>query len=106
MAYYGRHVCSRVSASLLWSLGLKDELDAHTLAEYEETALALAQNPEKLVSIRKRLWSARTTSSLFDMSKMVRQMEGLYAGMVNRHNSGKEHNVPLAVDSSGVILSD
>ncbi len=106
VAYYGRHVCSRVSASLLWSLGLKDELVAHTLVEYEETALALAQNPEKLISIRKRLWSARTTSSLFDMSKMVRQMEGLYAGMVNRHNSGKEHNVPLAVDGSGVILSD
>ena len=105
VAYYGRHVCSRVSASLLWSLGLKEELVAHTLSEYEETALALAQNPEKLISIRKHLWSARTASSLFDMSKMVRQMEGLYAGMVNRHNSGKEHNVPLAVDGSGAILS-
>ena len=103
VAYYGRHVCSRVSASLLWALGLKEELVAHTLPEYEETALTLAENPEKLLSIRKRLWSARMTSSLFDMSKMVRQMEGLYTGMVNRHNTGKEHQTPLAVDDSGAI---
>tara|TARA_B100001123_G_scaffold439195_1_gene575587 strand:+ start:1465 stop:3507 length:2043 start_codon:yes stop_codon:yes gene_type:complete len=106
VAYYGRHVCSRVSASLLWALGLKEELVAHTLPEYEETALTLAENPEKLLSIRKRLWSARMTSSLFDMPIMVRQMEGLYTGMVERHNSGKEHQTPLAVDGSGVIISD
>ena len=106
VSYYGRHVCSRVSASLLWALGLKEELVAHTLPEYEETALTLAGNPEQLLGIRKRLWSARMTSSLFDMPIMVRQMEGLYSGMVNRHNTGKEHQTPLAVDDSGAILPD
>ena len=106
VAVYGRHVCSRVSASLLWALGLKEELVAYSLQEYEETAIALAKNPEKLSSIRKRLWDARMTSSLFDMPKMVQQMEGLYTEMVRRHNAGKEHQIPLAVDDSGAMLPD
>tara|TARA_B100001971_G_scaffold210722_1_gene236814 strand:- start:373 stop:1404 length:1032 start_codon:yes stop_codon:yes gene_type:complete len=104
VAFYGRHVCSRVSASLLWALGLKEELVTHSLREYEETALALAESPEKLSSIRNRLWDARMTSSLFDMPKMVQQMEGLYTEMVRRHNAGEEHLVPLAADDSGAIL--
>ncbi len=101
VAYYGRHFSSRVSASLLWALGMDDHLVARSLEDYEKIALNLARDSEKLASLRQYLDGARFSSSLFDMPKMVRQMEGLYSEMVRRYNAGEGVD-RLAVDEAGV----
>ncbi len=103
MAYYGRHFSSRVSASLLWSLGLEEQLVARSLEEYEKMALNFARDSEQRLAVRQDLWEARFSSSLFDMPRMVCQMEGLYSEMVRRHNAG-EGVGRLAVDESGAIV--
>ena len=101
VAYYGRHFSSRVSASLLWALGMDDHLVARSLEDYEKMALNLARDSEQLSSLRQYLDEARFSSSLFDMPKMVRQMEGLYSEMVRRYNTGEGVD-RLAVDEAGV----
>jgi predicted O-linked N-acetylglucosamine transferase (SPINDLY family) len=97
VAYYGRHFSSRVSASLLWALGMDDHLVARSLEDYEKMALNLARDSEKLASLRQYLDGARFSSSLFDMPKMVRQMEGLYSEMVRRDNAGEVANALFSV---------
>ena len=103
VAYYGSHFSSRVSASLLWALGLEEQLVARSLEDYEKMALNLARDSEQRLAVRQNLEQARFSSSLFDMSKMVRQMEGLYSEMVRRHNAGEEVS-RLAVDELGAIV--
>jgi len=103
VAYYGSHFSSRVSASLLWALGMNDHLVARSIEGYEKMALTLARDAEQLLAVREKLDGARFSSSLFDMPRMVRQMEGLYAEMVRRHNAD-EGVGRLAVDEAGVIV--
>ena len=55
-----------VAASILRATGLP-ELVTTSLPEYEKLALTLAQNPERLASIRARLICNRNTHPLFDL---------------------------------------
>ncbi len=66
-------------------------------------ALTLARDSEQRLAVRQNLGEARFSSSLFDMPKMVRQMEGLYSEMVRRYNAG-EGVGRLAVDELGATV--
>ncbi len=103
VAYYGSHFSSRVSVSLLWALGLEEQLVARSLEDYEKMALTLARDSEQRLAVRQNLGEARFSSSLFDMPKMVCQMEGLYSEMVRRYNAG-EGVGRLAVDELGATV--
>lgn len=73
----GATYVSRMSASLLNALGLKD-LTTISFKEYERLAILLAKNPKKLQAIRKSLILNLKPSSLFDTAKFVENLEKAY----------------------------
>ena len=77
VAMAGGHFASRVSASLLGAAGLGD-LVAPDVAGYRQRAMDLAQDPDSLTAVRRRLAEARETSRLFDTSRFVRDLEKIY----------------------------
>lgn len=71
----GEKMASRVGASLLRAVGLDKQLVVSTLSEYEELAVALAEDSERLYSMRQHLESTRTTNALFQTSRWIRNYE-------------------------------
>jgi protein O-GlcNAc transferase len=76
----GRSFASRVAGSLVNAVGLP-ELVTHSLADYEATALRLAQNPEELAALRERLVSNRNTAPLFDIASYTADLEAAFEHM-------------------------
>jgi predicted O-linked N-acetylglucosamine transferase (SPINDLY family) len=70
----------RVAASLLTTLGLPD-LICPDLPTYEQRALDLAQDSDRLEALRRRLCELRATSPLFDTDRFRRDLENAYRRM-------------------------
>jgi predicted O-linked N-acetylglucosamine transferase (SPINDLY family) len=79
----GQAFGARMAGSLLHAVGLP-ELVTHTLADYEETAVALATDRERMAGLRARLAANRDASPLFDTPRFVRDFEELLASVVKR----------------------
>ncbi len=73
----GTHFASRVSASILRSVGLPD-LITQTPDEYEDLGVWLAESAEELQGIRRRLAKNRLTQPLFDTPRFVKNLERAY----------------------------
>jgi predicted O-linked N-acetylglucosamine transferase (SPINDLY family) len=84
----GEVFASRVAASLLTAVGLP-ELIAADLGSYEETAVRLAQRPDQLAALRRRLWANRLRRPLFDTGRFVRHLERAYLEMWRIHCAGE-----------------
>ncbi len=78
---------SRVGASLLSAAGLP-QLICKDLAEYEELAVRLARSPDELRSLRAHLANGHDKLPLFDTARFVRNLEGAYEAMWQRHVDG------------------
>ncbi len=78
----GETFSGRVAASLLTAMGLP-ELIAGSLDEYERMALAMAQEPSRLESVRRKIAAGRETSPLFDTTRYTRNLERAYETMVD-----------------------
>jgi protein O-GlcNAc transferase len=76
----GDTFAGRVAGSLLMAMGMP-ELIMESLEEYEQTALALARDPQRLIALRQKLEEKRHTSSLFDLPKLTGNIEAAYARM-------------------------
>jgi predicted O-linked N-acetylglucosamine transferase (SPINDLY family) len=76
----GETFASRVAASLLHATGLP-ELVTTSLEDYASLALQLAQQPERLRSLKERLAACRATAPLFDTVQFTRDLEACYQGM-------------------------
>jgi protein O-GlcNAc transferase len=76
-----------VATSLLHAIGLP-ELVTASLAEYEQLALALARDPERLASIKGKLMRNRDTKPLFDTERLTRDLESAYTTMWERQQAG------------------
>ncbi len=70
----GQTFCSRMAGSLLHAVGLP-ELITHSLQDYEELAVQLASQPERLAAMKQHLRDHRDTCLLFDSPRLVRQIE-------------------------------
>lgn len=70
----GRSFAARYAGSLLTALGLP-ELIADNLREYEEKAVSLAQNPERIAFLKSRLDELRPASPVFDIPRFVHDLE-------------------------------
>lgn len=92
----GDAFASRVGASLLQAVGLP-ELVVDDLAAYEATALRLAERPEVLADLRKRLAANRRTTPLFDTARFARGLEEAYRRMWRRFAAGEN---PALIDLS------
>ncbi len=78
---------ARVAASLLTTLGLP-ELITTTAEEYESLAVALAEDPQRLVALKQKIALHRETSLLFDTAAFAGHLEQGYRRMMQRHNDG------------------
>lgn len=76
----GRSFASRVCGSLVGAAGTPDMVCADA-EEFVARAVNLGRDPGALADVRERLRVQRPTCSLFDMPRLVRELEGLYAGM-------------------------
>lgn len=83
----GESFCARVAASLLNAVGLP-ELITTSLAEYEEFAVGLARDRERLAGLTERLKASRMTTSLFDTDRFARHLEAAYVQMYQRYQDG------------------
>lgn len=84
----GNSFTSRMSASALNACGM-NELTAGSLAEYIDIAVRLAQNPEKLNTVKKRLSDWSSIGDLFDTGQFVRNLEKAYETMWSIYLNGE-----------------
>ena len=73
----GGNFASRASSSMLNAIGLP-ELITQSLEEYESLATDLANNPDKLQEIRRKLAGNLLTGPLFDTPRFVKNLESAY----------------------------
>jgi predicted O-linked N-acetylglucosamine transferase (SPINDLY family) len=85
----GKTFSARVAASLLHAVGLP-ELVTHSLEEYEQLALSLARDPQRLAALKAKLAKNRDTAPLFDTALFARHLEAAYTTMWERHEAGQE----------------
>jgi predicted O-linked N-acetylglucosamine transferase (SPINDLY family) len=83
----GEGFAGRVAASLLETIRLP-ELITTTVEQYEDLAVELATNPERLATIRRTLAENRITAPLFDIRKFTRHLEAAYVAVHERYHAG------------------
>jgi predicted O-linked N-acetylglucosamine transferase (SPINDLY family) len=83
----GESFASRVAASLLKAVDLPELITA-TEAEYEELAIGLARNRERLHALCRKLQENRLGAPLFDSGAYTRHLEAAYRAMVERYEAG------------------
>ncbi len=100
----GETFAGRVGASLLNAIGLP-ELITTTQVAYEDLAVELATQPDRLPALKARLNDNRLTTPLFDTARFTHHIEAAYAAMHARAQTGRDpadihigHNVadPIA----------
>ncbi|KAG1331547.1 putative UDP-N-acetylglucosamine--peptide N-acetylglucosaminyltransferase SEC [Cocos nucifera] len=89
-------MATRVAGSLCLATGAGEEMIVSSMKEYEDKAVALAQNSSKLEALTNKLKEARMTCPLFDTRRWVWNMERAYFKMWNLHCSG-QHPQPFKV---------
>jgi predicted O-linked N-acetylglucosamine transferase (SPINDLY family) len=82
----GTAFAGRVAASLLNAAGVP-ELVTTTRAEFEQRAIELATTPRMLSAINMKLAANRRNAPLFDIQRLTKDIEGLYAAMYDRYQA-------------------
>jgi protein O-GlcNAc transferase len=95
----GEPFVSRVAASIVTNIGLS-ELVARDDEDYLRLAKELAQKPEYLADVKRRIRESSKTSPLFDSTRYTRNLEALYRVMWKRHTAGLP---PAAIDVDGEV---
>jgi protein O-GlcNAc transferase len=85
----GQSFASRMAASLLNAVDLP-ELITRTQEQYENLAVELANDPQKLEGIKLRLAHNRLTTQLFDTPLFTKNLEAAYIQMYRRYKAGLE----------------
>jgi len=70
----------------LKAIGLP-ELVTTTQQEYEELAIQLASNPQKLLDIKNKLAEKRLSAPLFDTPLFAKNLEAAYFKMYERYQA-------------------
>jgi len=83
----GKSFPSRVAASLLNAINLP-ELIATSSKEYEDLAVELGNNPEKMALLKKKLYVNRLNTSLFDTPLFASNIEKAFEEIVDRYQMG------------------
>jgi predicted O-linked N-acetylglucosamine transferase (SPINDLY family) len=87
LTYPGESFASRVAAGLVRTIGVP-ELITSTQQQYEQLAIELASNPQRLAAIRTRIQDNRLTSPLFDTPRFARNLEAAYTAIHARYQAG------------------
>ncbi|MTV39971.1 O-linked N-acetylglucosamine transferase family protein [Duganella radicis] len=70
----GQTFSSRMAGSLLRAVDLP-QLITYNFADYEEKAVALANDPQRIAAMKRQLTANRLTCALFDSPRFVRNLE-------------------------------
>ena len=92
----GKSFAARVAGSLLTAVDLP-ELIVETNKDYEALILALANNPEHLTVIKKKLMKNRISKPLFDTENFTKYLEDGYQQAYNLYLKGHD---PANIDVS------
>src|SRR5207253_4185079 len=65
------------------------ELIAGSLEEYEQKAMQLGEQPERLAALKAKVKECRQNSPLFDAARFARRLEAAYRAMWDRHTLGE-----------------
>ena len=102
----GQSFAARVAASLLTALDLP-ELICTDIDRYVSEAVRLAQDPEGLRDIHRRLSDQRKHSALFDGTRFARDMGDLLLRMIERHDQGlPAHALPASIPLGPTTLHE
>jgi predicted O-linked N-acetylglucosamine transferase (SPINDLY family) len=74
LTYTGRPFASRMAGALLTAAGMP-ELITYNLADYEEKAVQIANNPAEIKRLKAQLQTVHTQGVLFDTPRFVAQLE-------------------------------
>jgi predicted O-linked N-acetylglucosamine transferase (SPINDLY family) len=85
----GESFASRVAASLISSVDMQ-ELITESQEQYEESAIELATNPEKLKAIKDKLDIQLKSSPLYNTPLYTKQLEAAYLEMYERYQQKLE----------------
>ena len=83
----GDTFAGRMAASVLNAIGLP-ELVTITPEAYEQKAIELETNPEKLAAIKRKLAENRLITPLFDTKLFAKHIEAAYTAMYERYKAG------------------
>jgi protein O-GlcNAc transferase len=83
----GYSFAARVAGSLLSAVGMED-LITNTEQEYEDLALELASDPDKLNQLRQKLDTNRLTTPLFDTEQFTKYLENGYQQAYQIYSKG------------------
>jgi predicted O-linked N-acetylglucosamine transferase (SPINDLY family) len=83
----GEAFVSRTAASLLTAIGAP-EMITSTQQQYEQLAIELASNPQRLAEIRAKIQRNRLTCPLFDTPRFTRNLEAAYRAIHDRYRAG------------------
>jgi predicted O-linked N-acetylglucosamine transferase (SPINDLY family) len=75
------------------------ELITGSLEDYEQMALALARDPQRLIALRRKLEENRDASALFDLPKCTEHIEAAYTRMWQTWLSG-ERPAAFSIESA------
>lgn len=97
----GSRMVSRVGASVLNAVGLS-QLVCTDILQYEDEAVSLALDPDRLFGMRRHLEACRGTSALFDTARWVRNLEN---GLINawRNYEQKQGLRDVVVEDAGPL---
>jgi len=90
----GGHFASRMASSILQAVGMP-EMVTHSLQEYENVAIELAQNPKKLKILKTKLADNIGKYPLFDTVNFTRKLEQAYKMMWQNYVNG---NPPALIE--------
>jgi len=85
----GEGFAGRVVASLLETIQLP-ELITTTAEQYEDLAVRLATDPERLAAIRRTLAENRIATPLFDIRRFTRNLEKAYVAVLEEYRTGSK----------------
>jgi predicted O-linked N-acetylglucosamine transferase (SPINDLY family) len=83
----GESFASRIAASLLTAHGVT-ELITSTQQQYEQLAIELALNPQRLAQIKAKVEDNRLGSALFDTPRFAGNLEAAFTAIHDRHQAG------------------
>ena len=95
-------MASRLSSSLLTSIGLEELIHTDHL-KYEEAAVSLAGDSEKLFNMRRHIERVRDSCAAFDTKRWVSNLEKGLVGAWANHESGDAYE-DVVVEDSGADL--
>jgi predicted O-linked N-acetylglucosamine transferase (SPINDLY family) len=84
----GRSYAGRFAMSQLHGIGVP-ELIAPDLEAYEQLAIALSRDPQRLRPIRTKIESGRLSTPLFDTKRLCRELESAYETMADIWRRGE-----------------